>query len=80
MLPHPYTAIFLRELEYQERLRHVAQERLAASAQQRKPSLLASVRVASPVAAWLRGQLLSLRGQQRARSAPSLARDASAFQ
>lgn len=71
-----YTVFDLCEFEHQERLREVARERLAASAQRSGPSVFAQMRTAPRVAvSWLTGLLPRIRGQQRVQTAPPVAPD-----
>jgi hypothetical protein len=68
MFPHADTIYTINTLDYQERLRHAASQRLAASAQMDKhPSLIVPVS-ARRVAATVVGELLARwRGTNRVR-------------
>lgn len=68
MLPHPDTACTLSALDYQERLRDAAQERLAASAQMDTRSrTIRSWPAGLAPASLLRGWVTSVFGTQRVR-------------
>jgi len=68
MLPHPDTVCTLSALDYQERLRDAAQERLATSAQMDARSRTTrSWPAGMPPASWLRGWVTRAYGTQRVR-------------
>ena len=53
MLLHPKTVATVLELEYQERLREAAQQRLAASAERSAPAGMIWLRTVQDAASWL---------------------------
>jgi hypothetical protein len=68
MLPHPDTVGTLRTLEYQERLRDAAQERLAASAEMGARSRTTrSWPAGLAPSSWLMGWVTRVYGAQRVR-------------
>jgi hypothetical protein len=68
MISHPDTVCTLSALDYQERLRDAAQERLAASAQMdARPRTVRSWPTGLAPASWLRGWVTRVYGAQRVR-------------
>jgi hypothetical protein len=68
MLPHPDTVCTLSALDYQERLRDAAQERLAASAQiDARSRTTRSWSAGLSPASWLRGWVTRVYGTRRVR-------------
>jgi hypothetical protein len=68
MFPHPETVCTTNTLEYQERLRHAASQRLAASAQVNKhPSPIVPASAHRVAATLVGGLLMRWRGANRVR-------------
>ena len=81
MFTHPETLCSLSNLDYQERLRHAAHERLAAATLAGKQSALPIVRTAGRYApAWLSGMLRGWRSAQRVESVDPVVRRGFAMQ
>ena len=81
MFTHPETLCTLSELDYRERLRLAAQDRLAAAGLAGETSALPIARTAGRLApAWLSGMLRGWRSAQRVESVDPVVRRGFAMQ
>jgi hypothetical protein len=75
MFTHPETLCTLSEMDFRERLRHAAQDRLAAAGQAGERSALPIARTAGHFApSWLSGMLRGVRSAKQVESADPVAR------